>query len=588
MASRTQIRLEQLTGSAVDLKTEAQQYVTPAAASSLTGSDVRDLFGMVGAALSRIHGAASDEPFNNTAGIISGSHGIVDFSGTSAFGGGNFGTIRGLNGSGVLNRLDLVGTTVAVFGNTTERIAVLNNGVTRFKDSAGETVINITTAGTNQVQIGGTDADVVPGTNSASSLGVTGTRWSDFYSDAATITNNLTVGGDLTVNGATTTINTTNLNVEDSIIGLGFSGSNPSPNGDRGILFGKASIGQAIPGLWYDAGNSDFNFATSITDAASSSFGTTTAYQNVNAGDLIVYNGANKRGEIKVVANDLVISSSAGNDLMLDSNSGKIFLQKDTIAAGFIQADSGENGNGLILSSSANEALLLDSNIGLIQFGKDATAAQGGKVSTFIAGTANTETFSFIKSNDTDNSNYTLKVETHTDGTFNSQFVAISGSLRLKSPNAAGSYVALRAPDTVTEGGGNYTLTFPADNGESNQYLQTNGSGVLTWASVATAADSLSKAIRIITGSHAAGAEVKIGAPAEITAGDAITGLSIAGSQGKALDVFVNGQLLISGSQSERSAGTRDYNIVADPTNSLEFAFQLEADDVVVVVKRDS
>ena len=80
MASRTQIRLQQLTGSAVDLKTEAQQYVTPAAASALTGSDVRDLFGMVGAALNRIHGAASDEPFNNTAGELRDSGGTVRIS----------------------------------------------------------------------------------------------------------------------------------------------------------------------------------------------------------------------------------------------------------------------------------------------------------------------------------------------------------------------------------------------------------------------------------------------------------------------------------------------------------------------------
>ena len=38
MASRTQLRLQQVTGSLVDLKSEAVQYVTPDAVAALTGS----------------------------------------------------------------------------------------------------------------------------------------------------------------------------------------------------------------------------------------------------------------------------------------------------------------------------------------------------------------------------------------------------------------------------------------------------------------------------------------------------------------------------------------------------------------------
>ncbi len=70
MASRTQLRLQQVTGSLVNLKTEAGQYVTPAAAAALTGSDLQDVLGAFAASLNRIHGAASDEPFNNVAGTI--------------------------------------------------------------------------------------------------------------------------------------------------------------------------------------------------------------------------------------------------------------------------------------------------------------------------------------------------------------------------------------------------------------------------------------------------------------------------------------------------------------------------------------
>jgi hypothetical protein len=43
--------------------------------------------------------------------------------------------------------------------------------------------------------------------------------------------------------------------------------------------------------------------------------------------------------------------------------------------------------------------------------------------------------------------------------------------------------VSITAPTTLTA---SYTLTLPADDGGANQYLQTNGSGVLSWADVST------------------------------------------------------------------------------------------------------
>jgi hypothetical protein len=75
MASRTQLRLEQLTGSVVDIKnrtltTTATNNAVRGTASALTGSSVADLFGYFAAALNRLHGADSDEPFNNPAGTI--------------------------------------------------------------------------------------------------------------------------------------------------------------------------------------------------------------------------------------------------------------------------------------------------------------------------------------------------------------------------------------------------------------------------------------------------------------------------------------------------------------------------------------
>ena len=51
------------------------------------------------------------------------------------------------------------------------------------------------------------------------------------------------------------------------------------------------------------------------------------------------------------------------------------------------------------------------------------------------------------------------------------------GDLRLQDASG-GQYVALQAPATV---GTSFTLTLPTDSGNANQYLQTNGAGVLGW-----------------------------------------------------------------------------------------------------------
>jgi hypothetical protein len=81
---------------------------------------------------------------------------------------------------------------------------------------------------------------------------------------------NVTLSGDLVVNGTTTTLNTTNLNVEDQFI-LVNSGSNSK---DAGIVFGGTSgtnqQGKAI--IWdYSYNGNDGRLAVSTTDVAHNS-----------------------------------------------------------------------------------------------------------------------------------------------------------------------------------------------------------------------------------------------------------------------------------------------------------------------------
>ena len=90
----------------------------------------------------------------------------------------------------------------------------------------------------------------------------------------ASVSQNLTVGGDLIVNGDLTYLNTTNTSVEDQFILLGSGSAN---NSDIGIIFndggGEAGTGVAF---FYDGGVDRLSYATAIAHTATAV--TPTAY----------------------------------------------------------------------------------------------------------------------------------------------------------------------------------------------------------------------------------------------------------------------------------------------------------------------
>ena len=70
---------------------------------------------------------------------------------------------------------------------------------------------------------------------------------SSTFGNDTNITNNLIVGGDLTVNGETTIINTTNLSIEDKFIVLGRSSGSQTPIAEGGIIIeGAGGSGSAF------------------------------------------------------------------------------------------------------------------------------------------------------------------------------------------------------------------------------------------------------------------------------------------------------------------------------------------------------
>ncbi len=109
-----------------------------------------------------------------------------------------------------------------------------------------------------------------PESDSDVDLGTTGVRWKDAYVDSVTVTDNVTVGGTLTVNGTTTTVNSTTVTIDDPIFTLGGdTAPGTDDNKDRGIEFRYHTGSAAKVGFFgYDDSADAFTF---IPDATNSS-----------------------------------------------------------------------------------------------------------------------------------------------------------------------------------------------------------------------------------------------------------------------------------------------------------------------------
>jgi hypothetical protein len=117
----------------------------------------------------------------------------------------------------------------------------------------GNTTISITGT-SNEVEITGTTAQALGG----------GPSYTIGLPNDVTIGNNLTVTGDLYVNGTTTTINTADLYVEDKFIVLA-SGS--ATAGDGGIIIDRGSDAAGNIAFGYDSATDRWGYQNGLTDS---------------------------------------------------------------------------------------------------------------------------------------------------------------------------------------------------------------------------------------------------------------------------------------------------------------------------------
>ena len=238
--------------------------------------------------------------------------------------------------------LNLLGDTLTFDGGTSITSLVTNNQVSFGVDNGGitETQLNTSVAGTGLSGGAGTALSVDYGSvagkaaqgnvdfslsGTSGEIGVTGTTAQALgagpsytltlpdtisgnrtFSGTVNVGTNLVVTGDLTINGTTTTLNTSNLLVEDRFVLLNSGSADPDEGGliiDEGTGSGHAFI--------YDAGDTRWGFNASVAQDATTA--NTTAYAAAivdldNTAHSTAYGTTpaeyDKRGNIKIDTSD--------------------------------------------------------------------------------------------------------------------------------------------------------------------------------------------------------------------------------------------------------------------------------------------
>jgi len=172
-----------------------------------------------------------------------------------------------------------------------------------------------------------------------------------------TTTGNTTIGGNLTVNGTTTTIDSTTLTVEDPLIQLAKNNSGGAANAfDQGLFFNRGSLAN-VSFLW-DESADEFVFAnTGSEDGTTAGNVTIDSYANIRAAgitvDTITLTG------IEISGNNITASRS-NDDLVLGGSGTGVVTHTGTFQSGTIDVNGGAIDGAIIGANSAAAGTFTD------------------------------------------------------------------------------------------------------------------------------------------------------------------------------------------------------------------------------------
>jgi hypothetical protein len=466
------------------------------------------------------------------------------------------------------------------------------------------------------------------------------------------VTRNVVITGNLDVNGSTTTIDTENLTVQDSIIALGVSGSGAySATGDRGILFPRGTDSSKVAGLFTRNG-SNFELGKSLTGPTSGSFATIAAsdYSQLKLGTVIpgadsTYDlGLDGQAYANVYADNVDLSGQGRLDLDTNGDTS-IRSPSDDIITFEVGASDRLHLSASVLAPNAPDGVAL----GRLGFGfKDMFLASGGVINfdnddvtvthsanlLSVAG-GNTRVqrlevdgaTNFIDVGVADSND--LVIAAADDLQIQAAEIFVSGAIRsdldgIHDIGALGT--KFNAVHAVTlSGSGATAVVMKANSDQKIKKLGTSGDLIIQNGAASgkiifrdkffdssTYADGGDKGIplanttaeidafetafgseksiigalsdgrgqgkftNVLTGTVAAGAT--------LTMVGLNTGLVAEADRSRRIDVFVNGQLLLSG-----ASGANDYFLAADgggAVTDIKFNFNLVEEDIVAVTAR--
>jgi hypothetical protein len=432
---------------------------------------------------------------------------------------------------------------------------------------------------------------------------------------AATFDANVTIAGNLDVNGTTTTIDTTNMTVQDSIIGLGISGADGSFNnaGDRAILFARgANSFDPLATLWYDGAN--FALAKTLTAPASGTVGSVSSYLDLKLGRVGLDNNADSDYSLMLDWNE--DEDSANRALAFKVNAGDRTID----LSGNLTVEGASIINQDLSTDSATVAFaglsLSDGNITNVgDINADSVSVDDAAVGLDIDGSgANTGLFKLSMGD-----NLASGLDIHQGGTSYMRFdttddaeqVELGKKLFLNAgvPLHFGS-----STDKIDVGGSNDMTVTAASvilSGTSEVYFVDGyEQGALTdskglplanaadeWSSFVTnfgAGSSLVNAINNLKTQAKSLTHVSSSVSADtafVIGLDNANAFDLSGTDWgdvvKSVDVYVNGQLMSSGTLAQVTAGDRDYVIsTKSAASEFKFGFALQGGDVVAATKR--